>query len=177
MSMPKHSEARLLKDEEKILNILQTNGTESIDVIAKKCNFSRQKVWRIIKKLENEKILWGYSAIFDEERYQLKHYILMIKRTTNPIDKKLIDEILSTRLDELGPGNLVKMEHIEYTNGCFDGIFTFYSKDLITAKKFCERFQQRFNQYVASYELLEGIFFIRKQMLRNPHLKTQINFL
>jgi len=175
--MPKRSEARLLEDEQKILSILQTNGTESIDVIAKKCNFSRQKVWRIIKKLEDEKILWGYSAIYDEERYQLKHFIMMIKRTTNPLDKKITDEILSTRLDDILPDGLIKMEHIEYTNGFFDGIFSFYAKDLMTAKKFCERFQQRFRHYIASYELLEGIFFIRKQMLRNPHLKTQINFL
>lgn len=175
--MPKRSEERLLHDEQKVLRLLQTNGKESIDVIAKQCNFSRQKVGRLIKKLEDEKIIWGYSAICDEERYQLKHYLMMIKRTTNALDKPVIDEVLTTRLDDLLPGAVIKMEHIEYTNGCFDGVFTFLAKDLMTAKKFCERFQQHFRKYIASYELLEGIFFIRKQMLRNPQLKTQIDFL
>jgi chromosome segregation ATPase len=52
--MPKSSLTRLIEDEEKILDILQINAQASIDDIAKKCGFSRQKVWRIIKKLEEE---------------------------------------------------------------------------------------------------------------------------
>jgi DNA-binding Lrp family transcriptional regulator len=61
--MPKSSETRLRQDEEKILEILRTDAKASIDDIAKKCGFSRQKVWRIIKKLEEDKIIWGYTAI------------------------------------------------------------------------------------------------------------------
>ena len=57
--MPKSSQKRLIEDEEKILEILQTHAKASIDDIAKKCGFSRQKVWRIIKKLEEEKTIWG----------------------------------------------------------------------------------------------------------------------
>jgi hypothetical protein len=102
---------------------------------------------------------------------------MMIKRTTVPFDQKLIQEILTTRLDDLLPGSLIKIENIEYTHGPFDGIFTFFAHDLITAKKFCERFHQHFKPFIANIELLEGILFIRKQMLRNPNLKKQIEFL
>jgi DNA-binding Lrp family transcriptional regulator len=175
--MPKSNEIRILYDEKKILDILQTNAQESIDSIAKKCGFSRQKVWRIIKKLEAQKTIWGFTTIIDEERYNLKHFTMIIKRSTAPIDEKIIQEILMTRLDELLPEPSIKIEHIEYVNGIYDGIFTFYAPDLITAKKFCERFQTRFSGYVTGFELLEGIFFIRRQMLRNPHLKKQLKYL
>ena len=175
--MPKSSKTRIMNDEKKILDFLQTNAHDSIDNIAKKCGFSRQKVWRIIKNLEEQKIIWGYSTVYDQERYNRQHYTMLIKRTTSPIDQKIIQEILTTRLDDLLPGAEITIEHIEYTHGRFDGIFTFFAPDLITAKKFCEQFQTRFNLYIDSAELLEGIFFIRKQMLRNPNLKKQITYI
>jgi DNA-binding Lrp family transcriptional regulator len=86
--MPKSSKQRLVHDEKKILDLLRTNANESIDVIAKKCRFSRQKVWRIIKKLEKNMTIWGYTAICDDESYNLKHFTMLIKRTTVPFDKK-----------------------------------------------------------------------------------------
>ncbi len=175
--MPKSTKIRKMSDEKKILDFLQVNAHESIDTIAKKCGFSRQKVWRIIKNLEEQKIIWGYTTIYDRERYNIQHYTMLIKRTTAPIDQKTIQEILTTRLDDLLPDAEITMEHIEYTHGHFDGVFTFFAPDLITAKKFCDQFQTRFNLYIDSVELLEGIFFIRKQMLRNPNLKKQIEYI
>jgi len=175
--MAKSSNQQLLKDEQKIVDVLRTSANESIDVIAKKCGFSRQKVWRIIKKLERQKTIWGYVAICDDETYNLKHFIMLIKRTTRPIDEKILTEILTTRLDDLLPDSVIKIIDIEYVHGSFDGVFSFLADDLITAKKFCERFLERYSWYIASFELLENIFFIRKQMLRNPQLKKQIKFL
>jgi len=175
--MAKSSNQQLMKDEQKIVDVLRTNANESIDVIAKKCGFSRQKVWRIIKKLEHQKTIWGYVGICDDETYNLKHFIMLIKRTTKPIDDKMLTEILTTRLDDLLPDSVIKIIDIEYVHGCFDGVFSFLADDLITAKKFCERFLERYSMYIASFELLENIFFIRRQMLRNPQLKKQVKFL
>jgi DNA-binding Lrp family transcriptional regulator len=175
--MPKSSNQQLIKDEQKILTVLQANANESIDVIAKKCGFSRQKIWRIIKKLENEKTIWGYTAIYDNEYYNLKRFTMLMKRTTVPVDRKIINEILTTRLDDILPGSEIKIENIEYVHGCFDGIFTFLAPDIVTAKKFCERFNARFSPYIASLEILEDILVIRKQTIRNPKIKEQIQYL
>jgi len=102
---------------------------------------------------------------------------MMMKRNTNPLDSKVLQEILTTLLDDLLPDMNIKMENIEYVHGSYDGLFSFYAPDLITAKKFSDRFKERFNQYVASVELLEGIFFVRNQRIRNPNLKKIINYL
>jgi len=175
--MPKSSTQQLVQDEKKILDVLRTNANESVDAIAKKCGFSRQKVWRIIKKLEKNKIIWGYTAICDDESCNLKHFTMLIKRTTIPLDQKTLQEILKTRLDNLIPSSVIQIENIEYLHGCFDVILTFLAEDLVTAKKFCEQFNKRFNKYLAGVELLEGILIIRKQSIRNPRLKEQIKFL
>ena len=61
--MVKTSQDQIEKDEQRILQELQKNAKESIDTIAKNCGFSRQKVWRIIKRLEQNEIVWGLSLI------------------------------------------------------------------------------------------------------------------
>lgn len=175
--MPKKNQTNQMDDELKILEILQKNAHKSIDDIAKTCGFSRQKVWRIIKKLEGEKTIWGYTAIYDQERYNMKHFTMMIKRTTVPLQQNILQEILTTRLDDILPGSLIKMENIEYIHGYYDGIFSFYAPDLIVAKRFCDRFKERFHQYIASADLLEGIFFVRNQTLTNPEIKKMVNYL
>lgn len=175
--MPKSSLTRLIKDEEKILELLEIDAQTSIDDIAKKCGFSRQKVWRIIKKLEEEKTIWGYTAIVEQERYNLKHFVMLMKRNTNPLDQEIIQEILNSRLDDLLESSIIKMEHIEYINGSYDALFSFYAPDLISAKKFSDRFKERFYKYITSVDLLEGIFFIRKQRLRNPNIKKILQYL
>ena len=63
--MPKNSREQIDADEKKVIKELQKNSKESSDKIAKKCGFSRQKVWRIIKKLEKNKTIWGYFAVVD----------------------------------------------------------------------------------------------------------------
>ena len=175
--MPKQSKNQLIDDEQKILELLEADAQASIDVIAKKCSFSRQKVWRIIKRLEEEKRIWGYTVIYEHAPSNVRHFTMLMKRTTIPLDQKMLQEMLTTRLDDLLPDSVIKIENIEYVHGSYDGVFTFFAPDLITAKKFCDRFCQRFNRFVAGVDLLEGIFYVRNQTLQNPNLKQIIHYL
>ena len=61
--MPKSSKTQIDADEKKFLKILQQNTDDSIENIAKRCGFSRQKVWRIkkdwkITKLSGDTMLY-----------------------------------------------------------------------------------------------------------------------
>jgi DNA-binding Lrp family transcriptional regulator len=67
------------QDEKKVLSELINNSKENIDVIAKRCGFSRQKVYKTIKQMEKNKMIFGYTAIFDEQKIGLNHYILLMK--------------------------------------------------------------------------------------------------
>ena len=175
--MPRTRHERLITDEGKVLGVLQKNAHENIDAVAKKCGFSRQKVWRIIKKLEKDKIIWGYTTICDDEITGQKHYIMLAKRSPVPLEKKMINEILTTRLEDILPDARIRMENIEFVHGSYDGLFSFWTDNLVIAKRFCERFNERFSGYVASYELSETIITVRRAGVRNPHLREQIKYL
>ena len=72
--MPKRSKKQIKIDETKILQELEKNANKSINEIANKCNFSRQKVWRTIKRLEKNNTIWGYVTIIDHEKQDLNSY-------------------------------------------------------------------------------------------------------
>ena len=92
--MAKSSVDQIYKDELKIVSELKKNARESIENIAKKLNFSRQKVWRIINKLDENKKIWGYTAISDPKFSGHNSYFILIKRNNKPIDNKNIDIVI-----------------------------------------------------------------------------------
>jgi DNA-binding Lrp family transcriptional regulator len=166
--MPKSSKEQINEDEKKILAELQKNSKENIDNIAERCGFSRQKVWRIIKRLEKDHIIWGYTAIVDEEKQDLKHYIILIKRTSLPIDEKLADKIVTRKLESLASKRGVKVESSLYIHGVYDWMVYFTTKDTKQAKKFCEIFNRLYKGYIAELNLLETMFPFKKQGFFNP---------
>lgn len=166
----------LNEDEKKVIDALEENAKENIETIAKKCGFSRQKVWRIIKKLEEEKVIWGYSIVSDEELQGLKHFVLIVKRSTLPIELSLKKEFVLGKLDSYLP-NLVKVEHIYLTHGLYSGILTFYASDLMTAKRLTQSIINNIGIYFDELILLETLFPIRKSSLKNPNIKQLVDFL
>jgi len=152
--MAKSSQEQLNTDEKKVLKVLRKNGKGSIEDVAKQCGFSRQKVWRIVKKLEKNKTIWGYSAICDDDSAEYKHYIVLMKRSTTPISDKVLNEILTTELDALLPEGVIEIENIEYVHGIYDGVFSFRTDGIVNAKKFCERFNEHFQGFVSEIQLL-----------------------
>ncbi len=175
-TMAKSSDEQIEQDERKVLEALEQNANESIDTIAKKCGFSRQKVWRIIKNLENDKVIWGYTAITDENKFNFHHYILLLKRSNMPLDESLKKEVVFEKIDEYLPGK-VKIDDIYYTNGRYDLVITFYAHDLVDAKRFYEAVLNRNPKMLQDHIMLDTIFPIRKKTFKNPKIKNFINYL
>jgi Lrp/AsnC family transcriptional regulator len=174
--MPKRSKLQIAEDEKRILTELQKNANESIDTIAKQCGFSRQKVWRSIKRLEQDHIIWGYTAIVDEDKLNRKSYIVLIKKTTAPLDEKTTSAIASPRLQELASKEGVIIENSFYTHGAYDWIITFTVDDIRKAKKFSEILNTTYRGYIAKIELMETLFWTRKQRIFNPEAKKLKEF-
>jgi DNA-binding Lrp family transcriptional regulator len=174
--LAKSSKETMMKDEMKVLDVLEQHAKESVDEIAKRSGVSRQKIWRIIKRLEEDKIIWGYSAIADETLRDLKHYVLLVKRNMVPFDASFRKEVVFEKLDAYHP-NVVKIEDIFLTHGSFDGVVTFYAPNLIEAKKLVQEISQRIGKCFGEYLLLETLFPIRKKGHKNPQIKELIQYL
>ena len=175
--MPKTSVEQITVDEKKIINELHKNSKENIENIAKKCGFSRQKVWRVIKRLEKNETIWGYSTIVDNEKINLTHYTILFKRSIVPIDGKLQNEISEEQLDNYFPELDITIENCLYVNGKYDWIVSFTAPGIKEMKKFCEKLMSKFSEHILGYEVLETIIAVRIQGIKNPSVKEQVNLL
>jgi DNA-binding Lrp family transcriptional regulator len=154
--------------EDKILKELQRNCRKNLDEIGKKCGCSRYKVGRFIKKLEDENMILGYSAILNPLKSKNKHFILLIKRTSEPIDEDLLKRLpLSSRVDMI-PDQKNELLDTYYVHGKYDWVLTFLAEDLTDAKEFCNKIFKYFHKYIEQLDLLETVGPLRKNGFRIP---------
>jgi DNA-binding Lrp family transcriptional regulator len=173
--MPKVSKRQKELDERKVVAELQNNANESIDKLAKRCGFSRQKVWRIIKKLESNKTIWGYHAVVDNEKLQTKNYILLLKKTNKPVSE-LLNLIVSRELEKQAKDLGVTIESSSYLHGSFDWMVSFVTEDIKQAKRFVEIFNRLYQNYVGEIFLFEEIFPVKTCGINNPHVDRLKDF-
>jgi DNA-binding Lrp family transcriptional regulator len=173
--MPKVSARQIDADEKKVMIELQKNSNESIDVLAKHCGFSRQKVWKIIKKFEKEKTIWGYHAVVETERFHQKNYILLIKKSNTPASK-ILDIIISRELDKNAENLNVFIVSSSYIHGSFDWQISFTAEDIRAAKKFCETVNRLYQGHIGEIVLLEEIFSVKTCGIQNPNIKKLKDF-
>lgn len=172
--MPKSSRKKIDTDEKNIILELQKNSRKSIDRIAKKQLFSRQKVWRIIKRLEKNKTIWGYSAIVNEGREDHKSYILLIKKTTLSIDKNMIDKIINREVENLA--STIRIQDSLYVHGVYDWFVSIVAKDIKDVKKFCDILNKEYPGYIAKLDIIEVLFPIKQHWILNPKIKDLKEF-
>ena len=169
--MAKSSRKQIEADEIKVLTELQKNCKESLDKIAKRCGFSRQKTWRILKHLEKKQTIWGYTAILDEERQGLKKYFLILRGKilpiNNPLEKNIVDRSLDKAAAKLG----IIVEDSYWVHGKYDGIVIFSADNIKTAKKFVDVFATTYEGNIFELELLEKVVTIKRNGFVNPKIK------
>jgi DNA-binding Lrp family transcriptional regulator len=170
--MVKTNTDQIEQDEKKVLFELVKNSNESVDTIAKHCGFSRQKTWKFIKRLEGKGFIWGYTAIFDEEKIGLNHFMLLAKRTMKPYEEGTSDKIISRKLERLVAEMGITIESSFYVHGEYDWVITFTAEDIKHAKKFSDLFVLLYPGVIGKITILQTLIFIRKQYILNPEKKN-----
>ena len=172
--MAKTSRKQIDLDEKRIMAELERNSNESLDVLAKRLKFSRQKIWRIIKGLNKNRAIWGYTTVVDNEMRSLKGYVLMLKRSGKTMDEKTLDAFTSQQMqDNLG----VTIESLLYVHGEYDWILSFTAPDIKMAKRFCETLLTAYRGVFARVSLMETLVAVRKHHVVNPNVKKLKEFL
>ena len=174
--MAKNTKEQISIDEKKVINELKTKANKSINEIANNCNFSRQKVWRIIKNLEKNNTIWGYTVTIDEEKQGKNFYILLLKRAAVPITSEAVKNIVSREIDEHILKIGCEMITSIYTNGSFDWLILFTAPNLNAAKRVNELFIDRYNDILDECLLLETIFPVKINGIVNPEINKLKTF-
>ena len=171
------SRDNLEQDEKKILSELIKNSKENIDTIAKRCSFSRQKTWRFIKQLEAKRLIWGYTAIFDEQKIGLKHFVMMAKRNTGPLKEDTVTKIIKRDLDNMVKELGITIESSLYVHGEYDWIIAFTAKDIVYAKKLGDLLNEMHPGRLEKITILQTMMTIKKQYILNPERAKLKNFM
>jgi DNA-binding Lrp family transcriptional regulator len=175
--MARSSIKQIEKDEENIIIELKKNARESIDKIAKRCGFSRQKVWRIMNNLETSKKIWGYTVVTDDDKIDIKRYFALIKRTTTPLTRDLAEKIVRRDVEKTAEKEGIIIESSYFVHGKYDWIISFITENIKNAKKFCDLLQSAYYGHIAEIVLMENLFSIRKSSLLNPNKEKLKEFL
>jgi len=121
--------------EKKILNELQKNCRMNLDEIGKKCGCSRYKVAKVMKKLEKNNTILGYSVIINPIKLNLQLFILLAKRSSVPFDDDMIKRIPTTLETVFKPHVDITIIDTLYIHGTFDWIITFSAENISVAKE------------------------------------------
>ena len=174
--MAKNSRKQIMLDEIRIIDQLSKNANKSINEIAKICGFSRQKVWRVIKNLEKNNTIWGYTSIIDEEKQNKKSYIVLIKRSSTPLNKDIIEKITKREISKKALKIGVKIITSMYTNGIYDWIIYFNANNIRDAKRFVEDLNKTFEGFIEESDLLEKMFITENCGIQNPEINKLKEF-
>jgi len=174
--MAKNSIKQIEEDEKRILQELANNSNKSINEIAKKCGFSRQKVWRVIKNLEKNHTIWGYTTIIDKEKQGLKNYTVLIKRTNLPLEEKMVDKIIERQMEQTAKKIGVTIESSYYIHGDFDWLIYIAAESTKEAKKFCEALNIMYKGTINDIRLLETLFTAKRNGIENPDISKLKEF-
>jgi len=153
-------------DEKLILNLLKTNGNKSPNHLAEKTKFSRQKVWRIISRLEENNTILGYHAVIDNTKINLKKYIISLKTKAKPMTEKMLNSLKWKLLKELN----VTTDSLHYTHGSSDWLLTIMAPDIKSIIKTCHILEYLFEGYLKDIQITEVLFTVYDNGFINPKI-------
>ena len=174
--MPKSSVKQIELDEKKILDELLKNANKSINDIAKTCKFSRQKVWRVIKNLEKNKTIWGYTVVIDHQKLAKERFVMLIKRSNKPLSEKFLDQIISRDIENIAKKRGINMINSVYINGVYDWLISFTANNIQEAKNFVELMNRSYPEIISGIDLLEYMFPVEYDGIINPEVKKLKEF-
>ena len=119
-------------------------------------------------------MIWGYTAVFDEEKIGQQHFMLMINRTMEKMEEKVVDIIISSKTNALAKELGVTIESSAYVHGQYDWVITFTAEDIRQASQFSNSVLTFHPGVIENMSIIQTLIFIKKQYILNPekmHLK------
>lgn len=169
--MAKNSRKQIEEDEKTVIKILMEKGTQNIQNIANKAGFSRQKAWRMIKRLEKLKTIWGYVAVVDVEKLNNKSYIIMINIDCDKtIYEAMADEAVESALSEIG----ITVQDSCYTHGTFNWIMRISASDTKHLTLARNILMGLFPDTITDMETMEVLVPIKTCSIKNPNASKEM---
>ncbi|MGA1792314.1 MAG: Lrp/AsnC family transcriptional regulator [Thermoplasmatota archaeon] len=171
----KTSKGNIKELDDKIIDALLNDPTKSMREIAKDLNSYRQTLWRKKKKMEEENLIWGYTAVIDEEKQGKVTFLVLMK--TKPMMKGLADLIVR-RVKRNEPSKMnIRLIDLFQVNGEYDWVLRFSAPDHATARTYFDTLRALYVDYLLEKPVLVNVNFILvAEGKRNPEIDKLFNF-
>ena len=158
-----------------VLKHLLEDPTRSIKELAKCMNSYRQKVWRKKKKLEDDHVIWGYTAVVDETKFDHQMYVLLFKG--KPIDKDFADLFTRRIVKNEFCKQDVRLINVLYVNGEYDFIVMFSAQDNARARRYYDCLRDVYADYLLEKPVMIDVCFTAiREGKTNPEIKKMYEF-
>ena len=164
----KSSKSNKITDN-RILNALLEDPTRSMREIARELNSHRQTIWRKKKKMETENLIWGYTAVVDENRQGKRTFLVLMK--TRPMVREMA-EIMIKRIKGNEPAKKdIRLIDLFQVNGEYDWILRFSAHDHTTARNYYDTLRAVYSDHLLEKPVLVDVNFILvAEGKRNPEI-------
>ncbi len=161
--------------DEAILRELVRDPTRSNSDIAEIVGTYRQKVWRVRRELEEEGIIWGYTAVFGEGDKAGNTYFILLKM--KPLDKELARLMINRVTGREQEKQNVRFLNVMYVSGEYDWMVMFQSKDHRGAKRYYESLRTAYGDHLLEKPVLVEVnYSLVREGKENPNLEELANF-
>ena len=163
------------KKKRNILKSLVENPRRSDREIASRLNSYRQKVWRERKSFEREKLVWGYTAIVDESKYNHVVYLVLLK--LKPMSKELAD-LMTRRIRTNEPEKQdVRQLNVLFVNGEYDWLIMFSAPNHATARRYYDSLRLVYSEFLLEKPTIVDVnFALVREGKANPELMKLYEF-
>jgi DNA-binding Lrp family transcriptional regulator len=159
-----------------ILHALLEDPTKSSRIIAKELKSYRQKIWREKKKLEEEHIIWGYTAVIDERKLNHVSYVMLLKM--KPMSKELVDLMLKRLYEKAQEKQNVRLRDFWIVNGVYDWVLRFSAPDDYSARRYYDTIRLLYDEYLLEKPVMIDISFcLVSEGKVNPELEKMREFI
>jgi DNA-binding Lrp family transcriptional regulator len=149
------------KDVKKeLIDALLEDPTKSMREIAKDLHSYRQTLWRKKKQMEEENLIWGYTAVIDEGKQGKVTFLVLMKM--KPMIENLA-EIIVKRIKRNEPAKKgIRLIDAFQVNGEYDWLIRFSAPDHTTARKYYDTLRAIYGDYLLEKPVLVSVNFILK---------------
>jgi len=159
-----------------VLQHLLDDPTKSVKDLAKRMKTYRQRVWREKKQLEDDNIVWGYTAVVDETKMNHALYMLLFKG--KPISREFVDiftkRIITNEFSNMG----VRLINVLYVNGEYDFIVMFSAPNQALARRYYDSLRTVYADHLIEKPTMININFQAvREGKKNPDIKKLYDFI
>jgi DNA-binding Lrp family transcriptional regulator len=164
------------KRDNDILQALLKDPTRSLRDIAKDLKSYRQKIWRVKKKLEEEHVIWGYTAVIDHGKLNHIPYIMLLKM--KPMSKELVELMLKRLYKKEQEKQNIRLRDFWIVNGEYDWVIKFSAPDHATARKYYDTIRLLYDEFLLTKPVLVNVnFCLVAEGKMNPEIEKLREFI